>query len=403
MNKFCQDWCLEVNVLKTKVLIFNKSGKLIQNTFSFGNDVLENVRHYRYLGVYFSASGCFNFGQEDIFKRSMKASFKLTKLTTSGEPSVNTSLHLYDHLIKPIVLYGSEIWGVFKTNSAACKKDKMGTFVMDEIYNNNIADKSQVRYLKYILGVNRHSSNLAVISETGRYPMYFSIILSIVKYLYRLENVKDGLLKEAYMLAKELHCKGLQSWYSSAVYILKLLNLNICSCRHFSETQLVNVVKANLIKGFKSFWQSEKIKKLGEGKLDTYFNVKHKFGKETYLGLGKFHLRKAICKLRISAHTLSIETGRYSKGKKLLREERICKFCNMNAMEDEIHFLTKCPLYSRERDDLFNMIFSVNNNFVSLGDSEKANWLLMQENLDILEALGIYINSCFEKRNNNIR
>ncbi|MCG7891698.1 MAG: hypothetical protein N0C80_15750 [Candidatus Thiodiazotropha endolucinida] len=72
-------------------------------------------------------------------------------------------------------------------------------------------------------------------------------------------------------------------------------------------------------------------------------------------------------------------------------------------MEDEIHFLTKCPLYSRERDDLFNMIFSVNNNFVSLGDSEKANWLLMQENLDILEALGIYINSCFEKRNNNIR
>ena len=108
-----------------------------------------NVRHYRYLGVYFSASGNFNYGQDDIFKKSMKASFKLTKLLTSGEPSIKTSFHLYDHLIKPIVLYGSEIWGIFRTNSAACKKNS--AFLFEEIYKNTIADKSQIRYLKYIL------------------------------------------------------------------------------------------------------------------------------------------------------------------------------------------------------------------------------------------------------------
>ena len=28
---FCQDWCLEVNVIKTKVLIFNKLGRLLGN------------------------------------------------------------------------------------------------------------------------------------------------------------------------------------------------------------------------------------------------------------------------------------------------------------------------------------------------------------------------------------
>ena len=53
----------------------------------------------------------------------------------------------------------------------------------EDIYKSNVADKSQIRYLKYILGVNKYSFNLAVLSETGRFPMYFSIILSIVKYL----------------------------------------------------------------------------------------------------------------------------------------------------------------------------------------------------------------------------
>ena len=75
----------------------------------------------------FSTSGIFNYAQ-DIFKTSIKASFTLTKSIISGEPSINTSLHLYDHLIKPIVLYGAEIRGVLKTNCAACKKHSAFSF-----------------------------------------------------------------------------------------------------------------------------------------------------------------------------------------------------------------------------------------------------------------------------------
>ena len=56
-------------------------------------------------------------------------------------------------------------------------------------------------------------------SETGRFPMYFSIILSIVKYLHRLENASNALIKEAYCLSKVLNNKGIQTWYTSAIYI----------------------------------------------------------------------------------------------------------------------------------------------------------------------------------------
>ena len=141
--------------------------------------------------------------------------------------------------------------------------------------------------------MNKYSSNLAVLSETGRFPMYFCIILSIVKYLYRLENLNDGLLKQAYELAKELHGKGIQTWYTSALYILDVLNLNIFACRNLGENQLISITKRALMKKYKLFWRQERERNLSDGKLDTYFSFKTYFCREPYLDLHQFHLRKA--------------------------------------------------------------------------------------------------------------
>jgi hypothetical protein len=51
--------------------------------------------------------------------------------------------------------------------------------------------------MKYILGVNRKASNIAVMSELERYPVYFSVILSMLKYFHRLNNLSEGLLYDA--------------------------------------------------------------------------------------------------------------------------------------------------------------------------------------------------------------
>ena len=271
-------------------------------------------------------------------------------------------------------------------------------YSFENIYKSNIADKSQTRYLKYILGVNKYSSNLAVLSETGRFPMYFSIILSIVKYLYRLENFNDGLLNKAHGLAKELHGKGIQTWYTSALYSLDVLNLNFFACRNLGENQLINITKRTLMKKYKLFRRQERERNLSDGKLDTHFSFKTDFCREPYLDLHQFHLRKAICKFRISAHNLLIESGRYSKKGSLARENRVCRFCNMNAIENEFHFIINCSFYNAERSELFYKIKKFNVNYTYLNIIDKARWVLLQENQEILLALGTYIYHCFEKR-----
>ena len=102
----------------------------------------------------------------------------------------------------------------------------------------------------------------------------------------------------------------------SAVNILQLLNLNKSSCRNLGIIRLVTIVKTSFITGFKSFWQQRgggRGRGILHGKFDTYFSVRCDFYKTPYLNSEIFYLRKAICKLRTSAHNLLIETGGYSK------------------------------------------------------------------------------------------
>ena len=63
------------------------------------------------------------------------------------------------------------------------------------------------------------------------------------------------------------------------------------------------------------------------------------------------------------AHNLMIEFGRYNKPKPLPREEQICQNCNLNEVENEIHFLTQCTRYKLERADFYRTIFLSHLNF----------------------------------------
>ena len=67
------------------------------------------------------------------------------------------------------------------------------------------------------------------------------------------------------------------------------------------------------------------------------------------------------------------------------------KYCNINCIENEFHFITQCSFYDSERANLYSQILFKNNNFIPLCDNDKATWLLLQEDEDILFALGTYL------------
>jgi hypothetical protein len=63
--------------------------------------------------------------------------------------------------------------------------------------------------------------------------------------------------------------------------------------------------------------------------------------------------RRLYTKLRISNHKLLIECGRYQQ---IPKEERICRHCNLNSIEDEFHFAFECQKYENIRNNSNNIL-----------------------------------------------
>ena len=103
---------LNINTDKTKCMIFNKTGKHIRRNFLFNNIKIESVREYKYLGFLITPSGEINSGLKDLKSRAV---FALTLLRSKMGEYFNKYpdiiIHLFDALIKPIILYMSDFWG----------------------------------------------------------------------------------------------------------------------------------------------------------------------------------------------------------------------------------------------------------------------------------------------------
>ena len=123
-------------------MIFINCGKSLNNySFKYGVNKLNNVKSYKYLGMTLNPYGNFSLAREELKKVGLKALYKLRK--EKGEnfrENIMLTIKLFDALISPILLYGSEIWGVNCNDQI--EKDP--------------AELVQIKFLKCgLLGVNK--------------------------------------------------------------------------------------------------------------------------------------------------------------------------------------------------------------------------------------------------------
>ena len=114
----------------------------------------------------------------ELYKKGLKAYFKMCKNILNRHLSIKTNLHIFDHTVKPILLYGSELWGTFNPTSAKFRNG----ISFDKIFNNIEPENFHFKFAKFVLGVHRKRSNFAVVSELGRFPYYIDIVKASLKY-----------------------------------------------------------------------------------------------------------------------------------------------------------------------------------------------------------------------------
>jgi len=207
-----------------------------------------------------------------------------------------------------------------------------------------------MKICKYALEVSRRSTNLAVIGELGRYPLYLEVLLNMIKYWARLTKLDNCLAVEALKTSKDIHAQNQKSWFSSITEIFDYFKIEKNKVLNI-KTTLKNYINNKIPLKFKELWRNslfdDNRRASCNNKLRTYRLFKDKFIQENYLKWENFCQRRLITKFRISSHNLEIEHGRYFN---ISADQRICKLCKL-TVEDEIHFLLECPKLEEARHE----------------------------------------------------
>ena len=391
---YCQKWKLEVNLKKTKSMIFRGKGtNITKASFHLNTEPILEAKEYTYLGISINTSGNQKSGCTRLIDKARRAWYSILRiLWKSKKRNIETYTKLFDHVIKPIALYSCEVWGTVE--KLPNKVDHLNT---------SISELFQIRCCKNILGVSKKTTNIATLAELGRYPLYIDIHKKMIKYFIRMKSLNpERLLYKAYIEQKNEQMTNHTNWLTSIKDILDHTGFSFVFTNNAPKNpNETNKLTDEIQNRSKEIFEQQllfQIQEKGEnveGKLVFYSKVKVKLKQELYLQLQNQKNRNAIRDLRISTHKLNIETGRY---KGINRDERLCEQCEQNTAETEEHFLTECPNYINERSSFLLYIKENTNISAKKLDIHIIRKLMTTEDLSILNKFGKYIRTCFDKR-----
>ena len=341
----------------------------------------------------------------------------------NGNISVNLALTLFHKQISPVLLYGCSIWSppnlnhelnIFtdlkwfanrqikcildnltnksieiesssidraknlvtvklkswedKMNILHCHSRKPGTYIIEEKLRNNVIDqnhdidKLQTKYLKYAIGVSKHTNNSAIYTELKQSPISLKAYRLAMLYHYRLENEIENdnvLLKEAYKTMKDDNHPWIDS--ISWLYAKSGMTNLFKNIKMFRK----NYVSQTIARKFTDIFIQENQVKLGNK--EHFRELKcviehHSSVQNSYLNkINTPSIQKTFSKLRLNNTKLT--TGPY---------QSISNNCNnCNCINGTKHLIFECSLTNNTKRKFFERIRDICPTFQNLQQNEQ--------------------------------
>ena len=287
-----------------------------------GNNTIEIVDKYKYLGVFFSKSRSFLHCRKHIVEQARKAMYLLFSRINNFYLPIDLQLKLFDHTVLPILTYACEIWG----------------------YENlDMIEKVHTEFLRNITKSRKSTSLYMIYAELGRSPIEITIQSRIINFWNRIICGKK--IKTIFFLYQVLLCtENLNSkWIAMVKDILSSVGRNdLWLNQNNISINNVNIpVKQTLLDQFYQKWH-ESLNNSMKGK--HYCSFKDAIALENYFCILPRHLSSIMVRFRTSNHKLLIETGRWYS---IDLDDRKCPLCTSNSLGDECHFLLECIVFSK--------------------------------------------------------
>ncbi len=190
LDNYCQNWALAVNLKKTNIMVFQNKPRCQEHRyrFSLGSTALEHTMQYTYLGLIITASGSFSMAVNALKDKARRALYAIKKEFQNIEILLPIWCKIFDSVIQPIALYGSEVWGPLSDQSYT-RWDRHPTEAL------------HTEFCKIILKLQRKTPNNACRAELGRFPLIINMHKRSLKFWMHLKSSPT----------ESLHFKALQT------------------------------------------------------------------------------------------------------------------------------------------------------------------------------------------------
>ena len=335
LKSCCDRLHLSVNEDKSKIIVFRNGGRLNRfEKWTLDGRPLEVVNEYCYLGFVFTTKLSVRKGVHHMVLKAKKALNFLSKLVTNCKyVSRDVYFKIFESKIIPILIYGSEVWGVKK---------------IDEI------ETVHMIACKRYLGVPKSTPNRMIYGELGRYPLFITTYIRCVKFWLRILALQDSrITKQAYLMQLSMTESGKQCW---AFHIKNILAQ--CGFYYVWIYQGVGDIntflyqfKTRLIDLFIQDWSGTLISR---ERYQEYSLIKTLLTPEKYITLLDFRPKRVVFTMaRTNTLPINANLNRFSKNE----EDKYCFRCK-RQLEDEFHILLVCPLYKEIRQKFLGQLLN---------------------------------------------
>ena len=365
LNSWTASNDMVINVKKSNVIHFRTPSKQKTNfLFKCGNDTLEMVDRYVYLGLLLTEHLDFEKTVKYVAQSASRAlGLLISKCKLAGGLPYNVYTKLFESIVSPVINYGACIWG-FKTYSCI--------------------NAVQNRAMRFFLGVGRYTPVAALHGEMGWEPCIVKQLVCIGRFVVRTScTYTSRINKRIALWADSRSSSKCKNWfYIVRKRFLDLQLINNLSLPQAMDKSNIQTLKIAITNEFKISWYESVHSPIwptgrGNNKLRTYALFKTDFEAEKYCQkLLPHRHRAAFAKFRCGAAPLRIETGRF-ENKPL--EERKCPFCDI--VETESHVLLDCDTYSDLRQDIFSRATKIDRAFDTFPAVDKIRFLFSNHNM----------------------
>ncbi|XP_059066243.1 uncharacterized protein LOC131857578 [Cryptomeria japonica] len=332
LERFCNIVGMQVNISKTKIMVFSSRRKQEQHKFYFEGSILEEVADYKYLGIHFNKSLSWEGCRKKRTLGGWKALYALQNRCKEAELwDWKTIQTLFRLLVLPVILYGCEVWA----SSTLDSQWKQIERIQKRLITSKFKIKSTVPYD-------------IMLSETGAAPIEAAAMVHLISYLKRNEQMGED--RRPKVVVNDTLCKRKKTWMKQNIKWLEKWDIYLNSCPTNRREIKVFVME----KFYKKNWS------IGLGRKKQYyineFNPNYDHLQKVYIGANiSWKAKILIAQLRTNSHQLRCETGRWKRPKEIW-EERVFPFCISGSVETEKHFILECEALKVSQEKFANFL-----------------------------------------------